>query len=120
MGLLPRRIVFPTEFHLREAESLLEVVWSDGHRHAFALRYLRGWCPCAKCQGHFATIKTFANNVSTRLVDIEPVGAYAMKPSWADGHNSGIYAFDYLLELEKGPPGDGPTNAECLETAGNA
>lgn len=112
--------MFPTEFHLREAESLLEVVWNDGHRFAFALRYLRGWCPCAKCQGHFAAEKKFIDQASSKLVDIEPVGAYAMKPSWADGHSSGIYAFDYLLELEAGPPGVGPTNAECLSRAGSA
>jgi DUF971 family protein len=112
--------MFPVEFHLRESDSLLEVVWNDGHRHAFALRYLRGWCPCAKCQGHFTGKRVFIDRVSTRLENIEPVGAYGMKPYWADGHSSGIYAFDYLLELENGPPGDGPSNAECLGTAGNA
>lgn len=107
----------PTQFHLHEAERTLDVSWSDGHTFTFALEYLRGWCPCAKCQGHFSGGKTFIRDVSTKLVDLEPVGAYAVRPLWGDGHQSGMYAFEYLLELEQGPPDQGPSNDEFMPGA---
>jgi DUF971 family protein len=109
--------VQPTEVHLKQAESVLEITWSDGHRFAYALRYLRGWCPCAHCQGHFAEQKTFVQVGEVALRDVEPVGGYAVSFRWADGHHTGIYTFNYLLELERTPPGDGPTNADCLRGA---
>lgn len=102
------------EMDLREATSELHMVWSDGHRSRFALTYLRGWCPCARCQGHFTEKKVFIPSPNVRLLDVQPVGNYAFQPSWSDGHTTGIYAFDYLREIDAAPPSEGPTNAECL------
>jgi hypothetical protein len=45
--------VFPVEVKLVEREGRLDVVWSDDHVSPFPLVYLRAWCPCAVCQGHF-------------------------------------------------------------------
>ncbi len=105
---------FPVEFHLVSAERVLEVAWNNGQRNRFSLKYLRGWCPCAACQGHFTGFKRFIEKASDKLVNIEPVGSYAVRMSWADGHASGIYAFSYLLELATAPPDVGPSNDDCL------
>ena len=106
--------VFPTQFHLISAQHVLEVQWSDGSSDRFSTRYLRGWCPCAGGQGHFTGFKRFIENVSTELTGLEPVGNYAARLTWGDGHSSGIYAFVYLRELAAGPPDIGPTNQDCL------
>lgn len=106
--------IHPTEVHLKEADRTLEMLWSDGTRSRFSLRYLRGWCPCAHCQGHFAKEMRFQDVPDVMLETVEPVGGYAMKPRWSDGHQSGIYSFEYLHRLVSAPPGDGPTNESCL------
>jgi len=111
---------FPTQIELREREQTLTVTWPDGHAYTYALRYLRGWCPCASCQGHFAAQKTFIDGVDVRLETVEPVGSYAIRPVWGDGHQSGVFSVQYLRELEQGPPGDGPDNATCLAEAAAA
>ena len=41
-----------------------------------------------------------------------PVGSYAIRPRWNDGHTTGIYAFNYLQKIAAAPPGEGPTNDE--------
>lgn len=105
----------PTQIHLKEAQAQLAVTWSDDHTFTYALRYLRGWCPCAHCQGHFAERKRFIHGVSCTLRSVEPVGNYALMPIWGDGHKSGIYTFTYLKALEAGPPGEGPDNNTCLQ-----
>ncbi len=106
--------VSPTEIHLREADSVLAIQWSDGSSNEFALAYLRGWCPCAHCQGHFVMEKRFITDVDLTLSDVQAVGSYAVRLVWGDGHQSGIFAFDYLLEIAKTAPGEGPSNAELL------
>jgi DUF971 family protein len=102
--------MFPTELHLHQQQEVLEISWDDGHVSKFALRFLRGWCPCAVCQGHFQTEHKFIAVPKATLNDVEPVGSYAIKPIWADGHTSGIYAYEYLRKIEIAPPGDGPSN----------
>lgn len=106
--------IFPVEFKLLSAEQVLDLTWSDGHTFRYSLRYLRGWCPCAACQGHFTGYKTFIASASAVLENVEPVGSYAIRPVWGDGHQSGIFSYAYLLELEAGPPDVGPTNEDCL------
>ena len=115
--MVRRMSVQPTEVHLRQAERRLEITWDDGVVTQFSLRFLRGWCPCAKCQGHFVNEMKFIEGVSTDLSDVQPVGGYALRPTWADGHQSGIYAFRYLRKIATEPPGEGPTNDDLLVDA---
>jgi DUF971 family protein len=77
-----------------------EIVWGDGHTSVYPHEILRGYCPCAGCQGHEGTIK-FVSTTSTQLeLDvIEPVGNYALRLGWFDGHDSGIYSYRYLRAL---------------------
>lgn len=104
----------PTDVHLREREGVLEIDWTDGHRSRFSLRYLRGWCPCAVCQGHLHGVTTFVDQPAPRLLGAEPVGTYAMRLQWSDGHRTGIYAFRYLRAIEHAPPAEGPSNEQLL------
>ncbi len=77
---------------------LLTIAWQDGSSNSYLLEGLRGWCPCAQCQGHSNEVTFVAGGV-TRLEGIEGVGRYALRLRWADGHDTGMYSFDYLKEL---------------------
>ena len=107
----------PTTIHLHEAERVLEITWDDGRVSRYSLTFLRGWCPCAVCQGHLGGVTNFIEKEDPMIVNIEPVGGYAMRPIWNDGHRTGIFSFDYLLSLEKGPPAPGPRNEDLLAEA---
>jgi DUF971 family protein len=68
---------------------------------------LRGYCPCAMCQGHQGPIR-FVPGGNTELNDLAEVGDYALRLTWADGHSTGLYTFKFLRELcscsDCGPP----------------
>ena len=90
----------PTEVELRSADEELRVVWEDGRASAYPLRYLRGFCPCANCQGHGGGELLFVEPPSPLTLDkIEAVGNYAIGLNWNDGHSSGIYSWEVLREL---------------------
>jgi len=84
----------------------LAIRWPDGGESFIPLETLRRACPCAGCKGEVDILgnlyknpeKPFAPN-SFGLVKISSVGGYAIQPVWADGHNSGIFSFDYLRRL---------------------
>ena len=89
----------PTIVELKRPDKQLVVTWDDGHGSIYPLRYLRGFCPCAKCQGHAQSEWTFNAVDDPMITNIEEVGAYALGISYSDGHDTGIYAFDILREL---------------------
>jgi DUF971 family protein len=77
-----------------------EIDWGDGHTSAYPHALLRGYCPCAGCQGHTGEIRLLeTRDDQLELDDIEPVGGYALALHWFDGHASGIYSFRYLRAL---------------------
>lgn len=104
----------PTHVELDSKAGILSMQWNDGLQTDFSLKYLRGWCPCAQCQGHFQAVKKFMGEADATLLDVEPVGGYGMRLRWLDGHQSGIYTFKYLREMYRTPPGEGITNQEML------
>jgi DUF971 family protein len=75
-----------------------EVQWSDGSVTRVPNELLRGYCPCAGCQGHTSTIR-YQPGGNSEIDDISEVGNYALCFRWADGHDSGIYTWDYLRRL---------------------
>lgn len=75
-----------------------EVSWADGTKHSISHRILRGFCPCAGCQGHTGALE-FHEPPSLELREIERVGNYALGFSWGDGHNGGIYSFEFLRRI---------------------
>jgi DUF971 family protein len=77
-----------------------EIEWGDGHKGVYPHAILRGYCPCAGCQGHEGAIKFLPPSDSQlELDEIEPVGNYALCLKWFDGHASGIYSYAYLRAL---------------------
>ena len=80
------------------AKTLLAVDWRDGHVSVFPLAYLRGWCPCALCQGHGLSRRWVAPPPGAGLVRLQQVGAYAISLAWSDGHETGIYSWEFLRE----------------------
>ena len=77
-----------------------EIDWGDGHKGVYPHDVLRGYCPCAGCQGHSGTIKfILPEGIQLELEDIEVVGNYALRLQWFDGHGTGLYSYKYLRSL---------------------
>jgi DUF971 family protein len=81
----------------------LAIKWEDGREDFIPLERLRRSCPCAGCQGETDIMGNVYKNptkpystVAFKLARIDYVGGYAIQPVWADGHNTGIYSFEYL------------------------
>jgi DUF971 family protein len=84
---------------LPESEAL-RLTWSDGHAAEFPYPYLRGYCPCAACQGHHALRVVFRQPPpDVTLRSIEPVGHYGLSLLFSDGHGTGIYRHDFLRRI---------------------
>ena len=79
-------------------ENLLRILWDDDSLSDYPFAYLRGWCPCAACQGHGGE-RRFIHVENPQLVSVGMVGNYALNPRWSDGHETGIYTFEYLRGL---------------------
>jgi DUF971 family protein len=90
--------VLPTEINHVTSRGIVRITWDDGHAGEYEQEYLRGYCPCAMCQGHGAQTR-FIPAPGATLVGIRAVGNYAIELRWRDGHNTGIYTFDYLRSL---------------------
>ena len=88
----------PVEVHAPRGSRAMEIIWADGHKGIYQHEVLRGFCPCATCQGHQGPIRFVAGG-NLELTDIEEVGSYALRLGWADGHATGIYSFGYLRQL---------------------
>ncbi|HEY2989208.1 MAG TPA: DUF971 domain-containing protein [Candidatus Binatia bacterium] len=89
---------FPIEINHVKGKGLVRITWDDGHVGEYAQDYLRGYCPCASCQGHGGRIK-FISVPDAVLAEISGVGNYAIQFHWQDGHATGLYTFDYLRAL---------------------
>lgn len=89
---------FPTEINCNTAMGLVRITWNDGHIGEYSAEYLRGYCPCALCQGH-GTERTFISVPNAQIQEIRAVGNYAVEFIWHDGHSTGIYSYDYLRAL---------------------
>lgn len=88
----------PVEVAQEREREIVRIKWSDGVTTEYTLAGLRGWCPCAGCQGHGGQ-RRFVSSGNPRLQRVEAVGRYAIRFCWADGHETGMYSFDYLREL---------------------
>jgi DUF971 family protein len=90
----------PTDIRLHQASRQLEIVFDDGNRFVLPCEFLRVYSPSAEVRGHgpgqevLQTGKEEAN-----IVGIEPVGLYAIKLTFSDGHDTGLYSWDYLYDL---------------------
>jgi DUF971 family protein len=90
----------PIEIKLRQESRLLDVSFDDGNTYSLSWEYLRVFSPSAEVRGHSpsqAVLQTDKHD--TRIVRIEPVGQYALRLEFDDGHNTGLYSWTYLKEL---------------------
>ena len=84
----------------------LAVKWEDGTESFIQLEKLRRACPCAGCKGERDIMGNLykgpdqpLSSQSYQLRNVVVVGNYAVQPFWADGHNTGLYSFDYLKRI---------------------
>ncbi|MDJ0938803.1 MAG: DUF971 domain-containing protein [Woeseiaceae bacterium] len=90
----------PTELRLDPSKSRLTVSWEDGRTVEFTAEYLRVHSPSAEVKGHGPGQETLqVNKEDVTIAAIEPVGHYAVKLVYDDGHNTGLYSWTYLREL---------------------
>jgi DUF971 family protein len=90
----------PTGITLHQKSRVLEVAFDDGARFELPCEYLRVYSPSAEVRGHGPgqeVLQTGKREVEIRA--LEPVGSYAVQPSFSDGHSTGIYSWEYLYEL---------------------
>lgn len=90
--------VTPVMVRAPRGSDTFEIEWADGHVGRYPNALVRGYCPCAGCQGHSGTIAYIPGN-NTVLDNIEEVGNYGLQLTWGDGHGSGIYTYRYLRNL---------------------
>ena len=92
--------VTPTEIKLHQASRKLEIAFSDGTRFNLPFEFLRVYSPSAEVRGHGPGQEVLQVGKREILINnAEPVGLYALNFEFSDGHNSGIYSWDYLREL---------------------
>ena len=109
----------PTALTVHEASRVLEVAFSDGASFRIPFELMRVYSPSAEVQGHGPgqeVLQTGKRDVT--LVNLEPVGNYAVKPTFSDGHDSGIFSWDYLYELGQQQDALWKQYAERLGAAG--
>jgi DUF971 family protein len=88
----------PTGVKAPHGAKVFEMTFADGQTLRISHRLLRGYCPCAGCQGHGGGI-SFVEAGSPELREIKQVGNYALELGWGDAHATGIYTYRYLRQL---------------------
>ena len=101
--------IFPAGITANRESSELIIEWKDGHISRIPFSLLRNACPCAECRGGHSNMSStpppgvfeleIEDSQRTRLSNIESVGAYALTPIWEDGHQFGIFTWEYLRAL---------------------
>jgi DUF971 family protein len=90
----------PSEITVRKKSRVVDVAWPDGVRYALPFEYLRVYSPSAEVRGHGGGEgKLELAKESVQIIKVEPVGVYAVRLHFDDGHNTGLYSWDYLREL---------------------
>lgn len=90
----------PTEIKLHQASRVLELSFGDGPGFRLPYEFLRVYSPSAEVRGHGPGQETLQpGKREVTIAEIEAVGHYAIRPKFSDGHDTGIYSWDYLYEL---------------------
>jgi len=105
--------VTPQKVRVKKTEGTgVEIDWKDGHESAWSFIWLRNACPCATCHedrektgrhpgeekaSEPTLLKMYKAPVTP--LDVTPIGKYALKFKWSDGHESGIYSWEYLRRV---------------------
>ena len=98
----------PVRIDIRRDDAEMEIEWKAGNTHRLPLEVVRGFCPCAVCvaqrssEGQRSDLHVLSaeeESITTNVAGVTPVGRYAIQIKWSDGHDTGIYTFDYLKSL---------------------
>ncbi len=110
---LPIEARTPAKIRVKKTEGTgVEIDWKDGHKSTWNFRWLRDACPCATCHEEReksgrspgepkpkAPVLLAMYEAPPRPLEVTPVGNYAIRFKWNDGHESGLYSFDYLRRV---------------------
>jgi DUF971 family protein len=92
----------PTEITLHQQSRMLEIAFDDGARFKLPFEFLRVFSPSAEVRGHGPGQEVLqVGKRDVLITDAEPAGSYAIKLVFSDGHDSGLYTWEYLHELGK-------------------
>jgi DUF971 family protein len=98
-GLSPNSPI-PTEIELRQGSKALHIVFNDGNTFLLSYEFLRTQSPSAEVQGHGLGQEVLqVGKREVGIKEVEPVGMYAIKPTFTDGHDTGIFSWDYLYKI---------------------
>lgn len=90
----------PQNIQLHKQSKTLELGYANGESHTLSCEYLRVYSPSAEVRGHGKGQEVLqTGKIHVVITNIEPVGSYAIQLTFSDGHESGIYSWDYLYEL---------------------
>lgn len=90
----------PTELNLHQQSRVLDVTFEDGRQYSLPCEYLRVFSPSAEVRGHGPGQEVLQfGKKEVNVQAIEPVGSYGVKLVFTDGHDTGIYSWDYLYDL---------------------
>jgi DUF971 family protein len=98
----------PVDIAHSPSEDRFTIEWEDGLTTTYDGAYLRGWCPCAACQGHGATSVFRAPKPGVKVERAWEVGAYALGLRFSDGHDTGVYTWAFLRAIAPETPPAGP------------
>lgn len=100
MAGLDAQTPIPTEIKLHQASRVLEVVFPNGRHFRLPYEFLRVNSPSAEVRGHGPGQEVLqVGKRDVTITSVEPVGHYALRPTFSDGHSTGIYSWDYLYDL---------------------
>ena len=113
--------ITPSEIRLRRKSRLLSVSFDDGSSFDFPFEYLRVYSPSAEVKGHGPGQEVLQlGKRDVEITAIEPVGHYAVRLVFDDGHNTGLYTWKYLYELGNDQADNWQRYLDRLKAAGYA
>jgi len=100
MAGLDKNTPSPTEIKLHQKSRVLEIAFGDGMHFKLPYEFLRVYSPSAEVRGHGPGQEVLQiGKKNIEITQLEPVGTYAVQPVFSDGHDTGLYSWDYLYSL---------------------
>ena len=92
--------MIPTDIKLHQQSKVMEIAFDDGRNFELSYELLRVYSPSAEVRGHGPGQEVLqVGKKAVGITEIEPVGRYAVRPTFSDGHSTGIYSWEYLRTL---------------------
>ena len=92
--------MIPTALTVHQKSRVLDIAFDDGREFSLPFEYLRVFSPSAEVRGHGQGQEVLqVGKRDVGITAVEPVGNYAIQPTFSDGHNTGLYSWDYLYKL---------------------